>query len=184
MGHHTHLFGYSATFESLNRVTNRLTALIRSLPDQNYGLIGHSLGSVIIRNALPLLKQQPKICFFLAPPILACKAAKVFAKVWPYRILTGEMGQLLSQDTFMEQLPMPNNVKIYVGTAGPKADWLPLGNEINDGLLTLAEASGQFDQRTVLVSALHSFIMNSKVVFRDMAAHLATFQPQTLSSQS
>lgn len=80
LGYHTHLFGYSATFESLSRVTNRLITLIHKLSDQNYGLIGHSLGSAIIRNALPLLKQQPKVCFFLAPPILACKAAKAKLK--------------------------------------------------------------------------------------------------------
>lgn len=62
LGYRAHLFGYSAAFESLNRVTNRLVALIHRLPNQNYGLIGQSLGTVIIRHALPRLKQQPKVC--------------------------------------------------------------------------------------------------------------------------
>ncbi|MDV3352828.1 alpha/beta hydrolase [Leptothoe sp. LEGE 181152] len=172
LGYRAHLFGYSATFESLNRVTNRLMALIHRLHTKNYGLIGHSLGAVIIRNALPLLKQQPKVCFFLAPPMIACKAAKVFSKLLPYRVLTGEMGQMLGQDGFMNQLVMPENVKIYGGTAGPRAAWLPLGDEINDGLLTIAEASGQFSQGVMRVPTLHSLIMNSKTVFEDMAIYL------------
>lgn len=172
LGYRAHLFGYSATFESLKQVTNRLVALIHRLPDQNYGLIGHSLGSVIIRYALPLLKQQPKVCFLLAPPIIACKAAKFFSQFWLYRILTGEMGQLLGQDSFMDKLTMPKKSIIYVGTGGPKAAWLPLGNEVNDGLLTTAEATGQFTHHAVTIPVLHSFIMNSRAVFKDMAIHL------------
>ncbi|MBX2863827.1 MAG: alpha/beta hydrolase [Leptolyngbyaceae cyanobacterium MAG.088] len=172
LGYRAHLFGYSAAFESLNRVTNRLVALIHRLPNQNYGLIGQSLGTVIIRHALPRLKQQPKVCFLLAPPILACKAAKLFSNVWLYRLLTGEMGQLLGQDAFMNKLTMPDSVKIYAGNAGPRASWLPLGNEVNDGLLTVAEASGRFSHKAMLVPTLHSFIMNSRAIFKDMTTYL------------
>lgn len=173
LGHRPYLFGYSSAFESLNDVTKRLIAFIRQLPSKRYGLIGHSLGTVIIRHALPLVQSQPTVSFFLAPPIVACKAAKIAARVWPYRILTGDMGQRLGQDAFMNQLTMPDNVKIYIGTAGPRAAWLPLGNEINDGLLTVTEASGDFRQKAITVPALHSFIMNSKAVFRDITSDLA-----------
>ena len=172
LGCRIHLFGYSSTFESLNQVTGRLVHLINRLALKNYGFIGHSLGTAIIRQALPRLQHQPQICFFLAPPILACRTAKFFSRLWLYRVLTGEMGQLLGQDTFMNQLAMPDDVRIYVGTGGPRATWLPLGCDINDSFLTASEARGDFGNQTMTVPALHSFIMNSRAVFKDMATHI------------
>ncbi|MDP1644887.1 MAG: hypothetical protein Q8L71_05215 [Thiobacillus sp.] len=79
-GHHPILFGYSPTFETLQGATTRLVKLIeRRVDTRHYALVGHSLGTVIIRSALGHLESRaPCACFFLAPPMLACKAARGF----------------------------------------------------------------------------------------------------------
>ena len=108
-GHHPILFGYSPTFETLKGATARLVKLIeRRVDTRHYALVGHSLGTVILRTALAHLENRvPCACFFLAPPMLACKAARFFSRYWPYRFLTGEMGRLLADESFMLRLPMP-----------------------------------------------------------------------------
>lgn len=175
LGYDPHLFGYSPTFESLDRVADRLYKLIyQKIHPQPYALIGHSLGSVIIRYAASKLNDFPPVaCFFLAPPMVACRAAKFFTRFWPCRIATGEMGQLLAQEQFMAQLVMPNNAKIYAGTRGPRATWLPFGNEYNDCVLTLDEATGPFAGDVVKVPAPHPLIMNSTMVAKDIGTSLA-----------
>ena len=176
-GHHPILFGYSPTFETMQGATARLVKLIeRRVDTTHYALVGHSLGTVIIRAALGQLENRaPSACIFLAPPILACKAAWFFARFWPYQWLMGEMGQLLAQDAFMQVLPMPAiPTRIYAGVAGPRASWLPFGMEANDGILSLSEATGGFAAQVVQVPALHTFIMNSAQVCDDMTRFLET----------
>lgn len=167
-GHHPVLFGYSPTFESLQGATARLVKLIEQRVD--YALVGHSLGTVLIRTALGQLENRaPGACFFLAPPMVACKAARFFSRFRLYRLLTGEMGQLLTDEPFMLQLPVPPvPTRIYAGVGGPRASWLPFGTEANDGILSVSEATGRYKAMTVEVPSLHTFIMNSRPVCDDM----------------
>jgi hypothetical protein len=175
-GHKVHLFAYLPTFQRLEGTSTRLLDLVeRKIGSSPYALVGHSLGSVIIRHALPRLTQHPPVaCFLLAPPILACKAAKFFSRFYPYRLLTGEMGQLLADDGFMQQLPLLKNTKIYAGTGGPRAAWLPFGHESNDGILSVSEATGSAAVEVLEVPSAHTLIMNSKVLLADMVAVLNT----------
>src|SRR5512143_913766 len=175
-GHHPILFGYSPTFETLQGATTRLVDLIaRRVDAERYALVGHSLGTVLIRTALDQLDDHmPAACFFLAPPMLACKAAKFFSRFWPYQAATGEMGRLLAVDEFMRGLPMPPTfVRIYAGTGGPRAAWLPFGMEENDGILSVSEATGDYGATAIRVRSLHTFIMNSAQVCNDMVRSLA-----------
>ena len=175
-GHHPILFGYSPTFETLQGATARLLDLIDRRVDTGcYALVGHSLGTVIIRAALGHLEgRMPATCFFLAPPMVACKAAKFFSRFWPYKVAMGEMGQLLADDGFMRRLPTPPTlVRIYAGTGGPRASWLPFGTEENDGILTVSEATGNDGASAVRVPSLHTFIMNSPAVGDDIVSSLA-----------
>jgi pimeloyl-ACP methyl ester carboxylesterase len=185
-GHNPILFGYSPTFETLQGATGRLVRLIGHRVDTaQYALIGHSLGTVIIRTALGQLENRmPAACFFLAPPILACKAAKFFSRFRLYKILAGEMGQLLAVDAFMLSLPMPPTfTRIYAGVSGPRAAWLPFGTEANDSILSVSEATCGVEALSVEVPALHTFIMNSPRVFADMARHLESIG-RTMTTRS
>jgi hypothetical protein len=132
---------------------------------------------------LPGLIHKPVACFLLSPPTQACKAARYFA---PYRfakLLGGEMAQLLANQQFMESLP-PTSVptKIYAGTAGPRGRYSPFGDEVNDSVLTIKEMMlPNVPMQTVPV--LHTFIMNSKIVTRDIvdiAALCASRSGQTI----
>ena len=175
-GHRPILFGYSPTLETLQGATTRLVKLIdRRVGSGDYALVGHSLGTVIIRTALGQLENRmPAACFFLAPPLLACKAARFFSRFRLYRLLMGEMGQLLADEAFMRQLPMPAvPTRIYAGVGGPRAAWLPFGMDANDGILSVSEATGPFAGDVVEVPSIHTFIMHSKRVAADIASFLA-----------
>jgi hypothetical protein len=120
-GHRAILFGYSPTFETLEGASARLMRLIERRIRGDYALVGHSLGSVIIRTALGQLQRPPAACCFLAPPMVACKAARYFSRLWLYRVMMGEMGQLLADDAFMSRLPLPAvPTRIYAGTAAAR----------------------------------------------------------------
>ena len=175
LGHRTHLFGYAAWAENLEGVSARLVRRIeRFAGARPYAVIGHSLGSVILRRALAELTCNPPAhSFLLAPPMRACKAARYFSRFRLYRTLTGEMGGLLADESFMESLPLPPNTVIYAGTAGPRASWLPFGNQANDGILALEEVASEGGER-VEVAASHTFIMNSRAVLDDIVRRLPT----------
>lgn len=167
------LFGYSATFERFETCRNRLQRFIEHrCADRPFVLVAHSLGSVLSRAVLPRLAHAPQACFFLAPPTRACRAARFFAPRLAYRLLMGEMGQLLADPRFMDALPVPAvPMRIYAGTAGPRGRWSPFGDQINDGILTLEETLLAGAQ-VVEVPSLHAFIMNSRPVVSDIVATL------------
>jgi len=164
-----HLFGYSVTFERWESCLQRLERFIaRRTGTNDYIMVGHSLGTVLTRAVLPRLSHKPVACFLLAPPAEACKAARHFAPYRFYKLLGGEIAQLLADQQFMASIP-PASVpaKIYAGTAGPRGRHSPFGNEPNDGLLTVKETMvPNIPIQTIPV--LHTFIMNSKVVTRDI----------------
>ncbi|MCL2308762.1 MAG: alpha/beta hydrolase [Proteobacteria bacterium] len=166
-------FGYSAIFERFAPCRARLQARIEALASP-YVLIGHSLGTVLIRSVLPELATPPLAYFFLTPPTVACQLAKRFAPFRPYRWLTGEMGQLLADTAFMAALPIPSMpVTVYVGTRGWRGRFSPFADEPNDGILSVTETV--FPEtlpniRRVEIHSAHTFIMNHKDAVRDMIA--------------
>lgn len=186
-GHHAILFGYSPTFETLQGATTRLVKLIERRVDiRHYALVGHSLGTVIIRTALGHLQDRlPAACCLLAPPMLACRAARFFSRFRPYQLLAGEMGRLLADESFMLRLPMPPvPTRIYAGVGGPRAAWLPFGMAANDGILSVSEATGHFEAAVVEVPSMHTFIMNSKRVYDDMIRFIETLEQSEHSSEA
>jgi hypothetical protein len=164
-----HLFGYSVTFERWEDCLERLERFVfKHTHPQDYIMIGHSLGSVLTRAVLPSLIHQPQACFFLAPPTQVCRAARKFAHRPLPRLLMGDMGKVLALDEFMNSLPVPGvPTKVYAGTGGPRGRYSPFGTEPNDGVLMVRETMlpGVPLQTVPLI---HTFIMNSRVVTRDI----------------
>lgn len=161
-------FGYSAAFETWDSCRGRLLRRIERGADHPCILIGHSLGSVLIRGVLPRMSTAPVACFFLAPPTCACRAARTLARFRLYRWLTGDMGQLLAQADFMDALPIPVvPTKIYAGTGGPAGRCSPFADGPNDGVLAVEETRiAGIPLETVPAS--HTFIMNRAVVAADI----------------
>jgi hypothetical protein len=165
------LFAYVPAFERWNGCVDRLEKFIeKRTKTEDFIMVGHSLGTVLIRTVLPRLTRKPMACFFLAPPARACRAARKLAPRLLYRILFGEMGQLLSDPAFMDSLPIPDvPAKIYAGTGGPVGRYAPFKQEPNDGVLAVKETLLPFVP-VQTVPALHTFIMNSKIVAQDIVA--------------
>jgi hypothetical protein len=174
-GHRVHFLDYVPALETLEDASSRLAKFVaRKIQPRLYAVVTHSLGSVIVRHALPRLADHPPhAAYFLAPPMIACRAAKFFLRFRLYRMITRQMGALLAQDDFMRRLPMPRNTRIYVGTAGPRLRWLPFGHEVNDGILLASEAVGAGTAQVQRVHCSHTMIMNRRVVADDIAASLA-----------
>jgi hypothetical protein len=165
------LFGYCAAFESWDGCRARLRRFIEArMRDGNFLVIGHSLGCVLLRAVIAELEIKPTACFFMAPPSCACKAARRLSRSPPYRLLTGEMGQLLADAEFMRSLPTPEvPTLIYAGSGGPKGRWSPFGEELNDGILAVSETLIG-DVPVQIVPAIHTLIMNSTSVTRHIVA--------------
>ncbi len=163
------LFAYLPAFERWDGCVDRLGRFIeKRAGTDEFILVGHSLGTALIRAALPKLSRKPFVCFFLAPPTRACLAARKFAPRFLYRVLFGEMGQLLSDQQFMDALPVPAvPIKIYSGTGGPTGRFAPFGQEPNDGVLAVKETRLP-DIPVQTVPSIHTFIMNSKIISRDI----------------
>jgi hypothetical protein len=165
----TSLFAYTVTFERWAGCTKRLQAFIeRRVDDEDFIVVTHSLGSVLARAVLPTLSRKPRACFFLAPPTQACAAAcKLTPRSW-YRLLAGEMGQLLANQEFMDSLPVPDMpTKIYAGNAGLTGRYSPFGDESNDGVLMVKETFLP-GVSTQCVPSLHTFIMNNRPIAKDI----------------
>jgi hypothetical protein len=178
-GFTVHLFGYS-TLQSFNTCVVRLAERARVVCDtqEQFILVGHSLGCVLIRATLPVLEPiRPASCFFLAPPSRVTKSARFFARNWLYRLVTRECGQLLANEGFMESLPVPSvPVRVYAGTGGYKGKFSPFEHEENDGVLAVSETMLNSDHDVVRVPAIHTFIMNSAALCKDIAATMASLR--------
>ena len=74
VGHRVHFLDYVPALQTLEQATSRLTNLVeRRIQPRPYAVVTHSLGSVIVRHALPRLAEHPpRAAYFLAPPIIAC----------------------------------------------------------------------------------------------------------------
>jgi hypothetical protein len=78
------------------------------------------------------------------------------------------MGQSLADADFMNALPLPTApTMVYAGTGGPRGRWSPFAGKPNDGVLAVTETQLP-GALTRLVPAIHTFIMNSRVVAEDI----------------
>lgn len=174
-GHHTTFFGYSSTFESISRIVRRLTRKLETLGRAPIGLVGHSLGGILLRMALA---QSPKrsVAHFvmLGTPNQPPRMARWAWRVPPFRFGTRECGRLLATPALYADVPpikVPHTV--IAGTAGPCGQWSPFGSEANDGVVAVAEARVSPSHSPLLVPAFHSFLMDNSVVRRLVAAQMA-----------
>jgi hypothetical protein len=167
----TELFWYCVTLESFKSCANRLQTLLETrVSHADYVIVAHSLGSVLSRYVVNLQSHKPSALFLLAPPTVACQMAQRLRDNVLYRLLTGEMGQLLADRQFMASLPPPRiPTHIYSGNVGFRGRFSPFGEEPNDGILAVSETQlvGSLSQ---VVPSTHTFIMNNASVAKDIIA--------------
>lgn len=174
-GHHTRFFGYSPTFESVPRIVARLARLLRQFAQRGrpVGLVGHSLGGLLLRRALAEVPELNVRRFvLLGSPSVPARAAQIASRFFPFRWLTRGCGRFLCSS---DAVPVPAvPYTLVAGTAGPTGRWSPFGNEPNDGLVSVAETRIVPADVPVLVPAMHTFLMDYPAVRRVVVAAMMT----------
>ena len=165
----TTTFGYSVVFDNFDTIVARLRTQIALLAaTEEYIVIGHSLGGVLLRaalNSLPLGSALPRHVYLLGSPVLASRIATRLKNIGLFRILTGDCGQLLGSVDRMNAIGPPavpaTNI---VGTRGI-SDWFGIfGDEVNDGLVSVSEVNAPWLTSCVQVPVFHTLLPSSRLV--------------------
>ena len=188
-GHQPSLFGYSVTFETLERIAERFRDhVVKTLeadaaardeaePESEpalYAVVGHSLGNIITRLALPELPRGFHRFVMLAPPNSSPAMARELQDHPLYQVITRDAGQKLCDDELYADLPVPTMPSlILAGTRGVDAAWHPLGHKANDAVVAVEET--HLDDITVEeIPGVHSFLMNRSDVFSRIKEFLSS----------
>ncbi len=168
-GHRTGSFGYVCAVESFSAIRGRLQARMREMAVDGtaYALCGHSLGGLLALSTFADFGDPPRgpsALITLGTPLQPPRLARRFMDSAWFRLATGNGGQLLADPRFFASLPIPLIPWLrIVGTGGPTGWPSPFGDEPNDGVVALDEAARAGAPPTVLVDAIHTFLMNSSV---------------------
>lgn len=166
-GYQTEQFGYAAVAQRYDPIVARLVDRLEHLAAAGpYAVIGHSLGGVLLRSALPQVTgPAARHLVMLGTPNRPPRLARRLGVHWVYRRLLGECGVNLTSPDFYAGLPVPEiPYTIVAGTAGPRGRWSPFGDEPNDGLVAVSETPIRDDDPIVLLPVTHTFMMNNAEV--------------------
>ena len=162
-GLHSTSFGYVATLESFEAIRARLLRRVSALAARgDYVLIGHSLGGVLIRavtNSLPDGTRLPRRLFLIGSPVRSVRLARALATNPLFRAVTRDCGQLLGSDSRMQAIgasPVPTTA--IVGVRGFSWRRGPFGDEPNDGIVAVSEASDDWLVDRVQLPLVHTLM--------------------------
>jgi pimeloyl-ACP methyl ester carboxylesterase len=167
-GHRTQFFGYSPTLEKFSRIVRRLVCRLRRLASsgQPVGLVGHSLGGLLLRLAIaevPELKVHHFI--MLGTPNRPPRMARLAWRWLPFRLFTRECGRFLATpDEYRGLGPLEVPYTVIAGTAGPCGRFSSFGAEPNDGLVSLSEATLGSGSDVEQLPVWHTKMMDSRLV--------------------
>jgi len=168
-GIRTTTFDYTTAFESFPSIKERLTAKIIALAArENYIVVGHSLGGVLLRatlNSLPASTIRPQHVFLLGSPIQPSRLAAVLKKNIIFRVLAGDCGQLLSSPERMAEVgALAEPVTSVIGVRGIAITQKYFDKEANDGVVSVAEVSAHWILNQVQLPVIHALLPLSRCV--------------------
>ena len=187
-GHQTRFFAYWPTFEPLDHIIRRLTKLLHSLSRCNkaIGLLGHSLGGLLLRLALDRVPEaRVHRLVMLGTPSGGSRMGRLASRRLPFRLFARECGRFLATlEEFNRLSPLRMPTTVIAGTGGPRGRFSPFGNEVNDGLVSVAEAA-LAGAEVIQLPVLHTIMMDSPSVReRVLAAFAQPTREKLLSGQS
>jgi hypothetical protein len=161
-GHETHQFGYAAVAESYDQIVARLHQRLTTIGRNGaYGIVAHSLGSVLIRSALAHQEYLPDHVVMLGPPNCSPRMAAIAWQFLMFRWFAGSCGFNLSHVGFYDNLPdLSIPYTIIAGTAGPRGRFSPFGMEVNDGIVAVSETRLRASDPVFEFPVWHTFMMN------------------------
>lgn len=168
-GHHVQYFRYYTRSETFENIVNRFVQWVNAVDaSEPYAVVGHSMGGLIARAGLPLLKNHPPVhLILLASPNRQPRMAPYIRNNFLYKYLTTNCGQLVLTSDFYQHLPLPDvPATVIAGSAGPRVGWLPYGFEPNDGALSVQDAFLGEGYELIQVPSIHTFIMNSRLTLQ------------------
>ncbi len=113
---------------------------------------------------------RPRHLFMLATPNHSPRLARRFQHNLAYRLITGDVGQLLADPDRMANVPVPEvPYTVVVGTSGGRGRWSVFGEEPNDWIVSLSEARLTQSDELVALPVGHTFLMN----YREVATLIA-----------
>ena len=181
-GHTTQTFGYFAVAESYDDIRVRLVAELSKMAADPapVGLVGHSLGGLLLRHALadvPSLKVHRLI--MLGTPNRSPRSARIAARSGLWRIWSRSCGDLLASPEAVGRIPVPRvPYALIAGTAGWRHLKGAVGDELDDGFVTVSETKIMDDDVPALFPVLHTFIMNDPAV-QSLVVQLLSLRPSS-----
>jgi len=163
-GYETHNFPYGEKDSSLDEISDALAVFLeKNVQTPRYHFVAHSLGNVIIRNALrKSLRPGLGRIVMLAPPNRPARLAKLLKESHFYRWLVGDSGQKLAEDEFYRTLPVPPvEFGIIAGDKGQRLSF----DEPNDGIVDVEGTKLAGMKAFAIVHHTHTFLMNAKDTF-------------------
>ena len=168
---------YPSTQASIAEHAAQLNRLLDHL--EGYGelyLVGHSMGGLIARTALHE-RADPRVrsLITLGTPHTGAVPADILKDWYPFQVVFGPSGQQLvtGAQAFAARLPPPPvPMGCIAGGKGNGKGYNPLLPGDNDGTVTVESALYAGASDTLVVPALHSFMMSNDQVIAAVIAFL------------
>lgn len=168
-GLETATFAYFVALEDFPEIQRRLVKRTVSLAaGDDYVLVGHSLGGVLLRaalNSLPAGTRLPRRLFLLGSPVRHARLAQRLCGNLLYRALTQDCGQLLGSAQRMSEVgavSVPTTA--IVGVRGISWRRGPFGSELNDGVVSVSEVTANWLSEQIQIPVVHACLPSSKRV--------------------
>ncbi|MDE0890763.1 MAG: alpha/beta fold hydrolase [Planctomycetota bacterium] len=171
-------FGYPSTSESIEQLTERLSAEVeRSCGEErdHVHFVTHSMGGVLVRNYLSLSNPQHEgRVVMLSPPNQGSEIIDAFSDSPRVRSILGPAAMQLGtgEDGIAKQLgPVRFSLGVIMGdrSLSPLGSWLIPGPD--DGKVAVDRAAVEGAVDFIVLHATHTFIMNR----RDVAEEVLNF---------
>jgi hypothetical protein len=162
------VLNYVSAVESFDRIVRRVRNRLASLAARGtYAIVGHSLGGLLVRAALADSDSfvPPAHLIMLGTPNQPPRLARRYRRLWPYRWINGECGQLLARPDFFAGLP-PLSIPytIIAGTGGRCDGAGPFATDPNDGVVAVRETLVSPSDQPITLPVRHTFMMNDRRV--------------------
>jgi pimeloyl-ACP methyl ester carboxylesterase len=143
-GFRTHTFGHWVSRQSFASIVGQLgQCLAQVAGNGEYVLVGHSLGGVLLREALrtaPPTLRAPQRLFLLGSPVQVSSIAARLGGNPLYRLITRDCGRMLGSAERMAAIGPPTvPVTAIVGVRGWSLVSALLPREPHDGIVTVME---------------------------------------------